>query len=152
MGLNTMKLNKEQLWITRNVFHQIEQTIGIYPPECGGIIGAKEDGIISEFYFDRLGKRSFEVYSPDVESINSILVNDWMPHNIYMVGIVHSHRGGLSIPSCADVAYGLQILHALDTVDSFYLPIVTRNQNMEIHGYIICRDDGRCRELPISII
>ena len=148
-----MILDKRQLRITRNVVQQIEQTIGLHSPECGGILGAKEDGVISEFYFDRLGKSSPEGYSPDVESINSILINDWMPRRIYMVGIVHSHSGNNQCPSCGDLLYGIHILNALDTVDSFYLPIATKqDDHLQINGFIICKDQGMCHSIPILVV
>lgn len=148
-----MILNKEQLRITSQVIQQIEKTIGMYPPEHGGILGAKEDGIISEFFFDRLGKSSSNGYSPDVESINRILIEDWMPRNIYMVGIVHSHSGNNQCPSCGDLFYGIHILNALDTVDSFYLPIVTKQDNhLQINGSIICKEQGRCYSIPILVV
>lgn len=129
-----MILDKEKLRITSEIIHQIEQTIGKYPPEHGGILGAKEDGIISEFYFDHLGKSSSNGYSPDVESINKLLIEDWMPRNVYMVGIVHSHNHNISALSCGDVHYGIQILQALDSVDAFYLPIITiSNEGVSLH-------------------
>lgn len=148
-----MNLDREKLRITDNVIRQIEQTIGSYPPECGGIVGAQEDGTVSEFYFDYLGKGTSNCYSPDVESINKVLAEDWMPRGIYMVGIIHSHDAQLQVPSCGDVYYGIQILQALDTVDSFYLPIATRQHNqLQINGYIICKDNGECYSIPIFIV
>ena len=154
--MSVVTLDIGQLRITRSVIQQIEQTIGLYPPECGGILGAKEDGIISEFYFDRLGESSSEGYSPDVESINSILINDWMPRGIYMVGIVHSHSQELYALSCGDIRYGIQILQALDTVDAFYLPVVTVSlQRMILHPYVVYSKkpaDVICKSIPLTIV
>jgi len=146
-------LDKEKLRITSEVIQQIEQTIGKYPPEHGGILGARDDGIISEFYFDHLGKSSSNGYAPDVESINKLLIEDWMPRNVYMVGIVHSHSGNNQCPSCGDLFYGIHILNALDTVDSFYLPIATKQGNhLQINGFIICKDQRTCHSIPILVV
>ena len=151
-----MILDKEKLQITSEVIQQIEQTIGKYPPEHGGILGAKEDGIISEFYFDHLGKSSSNGYSPDVESINRILIEDWMPRNIYMVGIVHSHNPEIFSLSCGDIHYGIQILRSLDTVDAFYLPVVTVSSHKTIlHPYVIYSKkptDIICKDIPLTIV
>ena len=115
----------EILKISRSVYMQICNTLGKNPPECGGVLGARENDQITEFYFDETGKSSSTGYAPDVVAINNMLVNDWMPNGILMVGIVHSHANQNKIPSCMDVEYGIRILRALDTVDEFYIPIVT---------------------------
>lgn len=146
--MDTLKLSK-------NVFSQILDTIGKYPPECGGILGAKEDGIITEFYFDEHGTSSANGYAPNVQMINEMLIHDWMPRSVLMVGIVHSHSNGISVPSCGDISYGIRILQALDTVDKFYLPIVTTDHgNTEISCYGIYPDPERqfvCRRIAYEL-
>lgn len=145
----------ETLKISRNVYLQIIDTIGKRPPECGGVLGAHENGNTTEFFFDEHGLSTPNGYTPDVQSINEMLVNDWMPRNILMVGIVHSHSNGIAVPSCGDVAYGIRILNALDTVDRFYLPIVTTNEKgFHITGYVIrhnAEGNPECRAVPVQI-
>ena len=146
--MDTLKLSKE-------VFSQILDTIGKYPPECGGVLGSHESGIVTEFYFDEHGTSSVNGYAPNVQMINDMLIHDWMPRGILMVGIVHSHANGVAVPSCGDISYGIRILQALDTVDKFYLPIVTTNRgNTEISCYGIYSDPERqfvCRKIAHEI-
>lgn len=85
-----------------------------------------------------------------------MLANDWMPRGILMVGIVHSHANGVNIPSCVDVDYGIRILQALDTVDEFYLPIVTVIDGVfKLTCFVITKHDDRkyvCREVGIIVV
>lgn len=143
------------LRISNDVYKQILDTIGKLPPECGGVLGAKEDGEITEFYFDEHGMSSENGYAPNVHMINEMLINDWMPRGILMVGIVHSHANGIPVPSCGDIGYGIRILQALDTVEEFYLPIVTvQDGEMKLSCFVICADPERqyvCRQISFSI-
>lgn len=150
-----MKMNMESMKITKAVLERIEGTIGQRLPECGGVLGAGEDGVISEYYFDHDGKGSKHGYAPDVEGINHMLEAEWMPRGVYMTGIVHSHENGVGVPSCCDVGYGARILQALDTVDVFYLPIVTIDeQGVKLHAHMLQRDAERgfvCRQIPLEV-
>ena len=111
--------------ITRAVYDAIIDNLSARTTECGGVLGAGANDIISEFYFDATGQSNPGGYVPDVNAINEMLIKDWMPRGVLMVGIVHSHVNGVGCPSCGDIGYGIRILQALDTVDRFYLPIVT---------------------------
>lgn len=146
----------EALKLSRRVYAQIMDTLGRVSPECGGVLGAGEDGLITEFFFDATGRSTATGYTPDVAAINELLVRDWMPRGVLMVGIVHSHANGNCVPSCGDVGYGIRILQALDTVDRFYLPIVTvRGGSAELFCYAVYQDvEGRfvCRRLPYELL
>lgn len=145
-----------EIRITCQVLEQIKETVGKLPPECGGVLGASKDGIISEFLFDSLGKSTPTGYAPNVEMINQVLTNDWMPRGIVMVGIVHSHANGIEVPSCMDVNYGIRILHELDTVDKFCLPIVTVvNSIFKMTWFVIAKDENGeylCRKADHVVI
>ena len=146
----------DALKISNDVFSQILATIGNCPPECGGVLGAGNDGIITDFYFDVTGKSTPTGYSPDVTAINDMLSNDWMPRGILMVGIVHSHANGNNVPSCGDIGYGVRILQALDTVECFYLPIITTNNGQVcMDCYVICPDEQHdyvCKKIGWDIV
>lgn len=116
----------QKLVLTNQVLEAIKQTIGSRPAECGGILGTDDTGIITSYYFDETGTGTEDSYEPDVETINSILTNEWLPKGIQMVGIVHSHANGHDVPSCGDIHYGMRILQSLDEQEKFYLPIVTQ--------------------------
>ena len=142
-----------EMRITKEVLKQIKETVGRLQPEHGGILGATTDGTISEYYFDADGTSTPTGYVPNVSMINNVLTNDWMPRGILMVGIVHSHANGVNTPSCVDVGYGIRILQALDTVDKFYLPIVTVEDGMfQMTSFAIMKDSVEyvCRKIDYS--
>ena len=144
------------LKITHDVYNEIIKNLSTRSTECGGVLGAGADGIVSEFYFDATGKSLPSGYAPDVTAINDMLINDWMPRGILMVGIVHSHANGVSVPSCGDISYGIRILRALDTVDMFFLPIVVfRDGQAEMVCYGIFSDPVHnyiCKKIPYEIV
>ena len=45
----------DTLILSKSVFSQIMDTVGKRPPECGGVLGAAEGEIVTEFYFDEQG-------------------------------------------------------------------------------------------------
>ena len=145
----------EPLRLTQSVYFQILDALGSHAPECGGVLGAQLDGPVTEFYFDETGTGSAHGYAPDVQAINALLMHDWMPRGIYMVGIVHSHANGVRVPSCGDIGYGIRILQALDTVDRFYLPIVTVSEHQpELTAYVIRPDPDRqyvCQKIACEL-
>ena len=137
------------LKISNNVYHEIIASLGTAPIESGGVLGAKSDGIVTKYYFDKSGMSSPQGYSPDVSAINSVLSKDWMPQGIYMTGIIHSHNSGNKYPSCMDIGYGARILGALDTVTEFYIPIFTlENETPNIACYKICYSENN---IPICV-
>ena len=143
------------LQLIQTVYQQICETIGTRAPDCGGVLGADEKGIITHYYFDESGKSTASSYEPDVEQINHVLLNDWMPQGIYMVGIVHSHANSACVPSCGDIAYGIRILQALDTVTEFYLPIITVDGSIKLYGYILSPDPEHlfiCQQIECEIV
>ena len=144
-----------RITLTPKVYSQICHTLTSHLPESGGVLGGTADGIITDYYFDATGISRPDAYIPDVEAINRVLAEDWMVRGVLMRGIVHSHANGVDVPSCGDIAYGVQILAALDTVEEFYLPIVTvENGEFRMAGYVLRRnDEGRvlCRAVPVVI-
>lgn len=79
-----------------------------------------------------------------------------MPQGILMVGIIHSHASGNTVPSCGDISYGIRILQALDTVNRFYLPIVTMDkEQIRMDWYTICQEEKHgfvCRKTEYDIV
>ena len=146
-------MNKIRLMQT--IYQQICETIGTHTPECGGVLGADESGIITRYYFDHTGISSENSYAPDVERINQILLHEWMPQGVYMVGIVHSHTNSACVPSCGDISYGARILQALDHLSEFYLPIVIIDDSVKLYGYTLSRDPEHqfiCKQTECEIV
>lgn len=123
--------------ITWEVYDNIKATIGNCMVETGGVLGAGCDDIIRYFLFDKECNPCNNAYTPNVDYINEVLETQWMPANIKMVGIVHSHKDGFPWPSCGDLDYGVQILNALDTVTRFYLPIVQCEAEFSINWFVV---------------
>jgi len=145
--------------ISLNVVRNIENTLCDQYVESGGVLGARllrnEPICVTEYYFDRTGIGSDHHYSPNTAQINNLLVNEWFPRGIFMVGIVHSHVNGVLVPSCGDLAYSERILKQLRYVDNFHLPIVTFFRGtFEIQSYEISLGNNsfNCNLEEISIL
>lgn len=141
--------------LTRDVWDRIRASLGTSAPEHGGVLGAGADGVISEYYFDRTGTSTVNGYSPDTEAINHMLIHDWHPRGIHMVGIIHSHSDN-PVPSCGDIAYGVRILAALAPLSRFDLPIaVVRDGTISIHGYalqIVGKKQVTCEPQELQVL
>ena len=150
------KNSTDKVYITQTVMVAIRDTVGRHPAETGGILGADTSSVISHYYFDHSGISKETGYTPDVTAVNKILADRWMPNNVLMVGIVHSHANMNCVPSCGDISYGIRILQALDTVDKFYLPIVTQTPNgVCMNFYVMLRDSERgfvCKQIEYAVI
>lgn len=124
-GLAGGRLAAGQLPITRTVYRRIEDSIGAWPAEHGGVLGGRRgDGVVREYYYDHSAYRGDGAYSPDAESVNRMLADDWKPRGLVLLGFVHSHPGGLAAPSAGDRDYAARILDALPRLDQLLIPIV----------------------------
>lgn len=132
--------------ITYEVCEKIKETIGKLPVETGGILGASPDGVIRHYLFDSASDQCPTSYTPNVDNINDVLESQWMPMNIVMTGIVHSHKDGFAWPSCGDLQYAAMILDSLDTVSSFLVPIVQCQSEYSIQWFLVEREsDGKMK-------
>jgi len=150
-----LTLERDCLRITETVYQSILRDLGGQPLECGGILGADQSGVVSAWYFDRTGKSSHNSYKPDVIAINRVLQEEWQPSGIYMLGIAHSHTAGKNVPSCGDIHYGIRILEALDTTDTFYLPILELSETRQtLFAFILYKNSQeqyQCRQITCQI-
>lgn len=113
------------IYVYQSVIDQIRSTIGVLEPERGGILGAKTaHSPISDYYFDISSQHQKDYYMPDCDKINEILERQWMPNDIYMFGIVHSHDAACPYLSCGDIEYARRIIEALSYTNTLFLPIV----------------------------
>ena len=108
--------------ITKETYDEICSHLFNTPAECGGVLGGRKGETVCAFYFDRTGSSSPEEYVPDYLTINGVL-DEWAADEIQMLGIIHSHKGNDSMPSCGDLYYCEQILLANEVLDEFLLPI-----------------------------
>ena len=113
----------KQLFITKQVEDQINETIGRHQPETGGILGSIDGGnTIDNYYFDYSADTSSATYSPDIDVINKV-VSMWNSKGVELVGFIHSHPKGNTAPSYADAEYVKEIMQALNIPTSFYMII-----------------------------
>ena len=110
--------------IAKEAYDAIVRAFTENEPECGGILGATPGQTITHFYFDKTGASTPWSYTPDCEAVNTMLLQEWAPAGVRMVGIIHSHSNAGNFPSCGDLHYAEQILRATN-LEELFLPIVT---------------------------
>ena len=130
--------------ITASAYAQICETLGTFPPECGGILGQR-NGIITDFCFDRKGDSLS--YSPDCEFLNA-QIEKWASDGIEFAGIAHSHPFGQELLSAEDIRYIKRILQSNNREENnrtLYFPVVipeSVENRFKIIGYEATADDN----------
>lgn len=113
------------LSLTRQVYDEIEGTIGCLAAETGGMLGGdRRKGLVTRFHFDGLAAKTGVTYTPDIAELNRVLSEEWGPQGVELVGFVHSHPGGPRRPSGGDITYARAILRAIPDMREVMLPIV----------------------------
>ena len=113
----------KQLTITKQVQDQINQTIGRFSPETGGILGSSDGGkTVDHYYFDHSAKTSSGTYSPDTATVNHIIAM-WNQKDVELIGVIHSHPKGNTAPSHGDAQYVKSIMNALNIPGGFFMVI-----------------------------
>src|SRR5262249_45172427 len=149
--------NRPRLQITRSVMEEIRKTIGGKPAEQGGVLGgSRKDGVVRHFYFDEGAARTGITYSPNVTTINKLLIEEGNPMEINLLGFVHSHPG-LRQPSKGDLEYARKILAAIPELRRLYLPIVITESDSGCYELIAFaavreKEDVRLEELELAVI
>lgn len=92
--------------LAETVMREIQSKLTM--PEMGGILGAYEDRIVTEFHHDSTGITSARNYIPDTDSLNEVL-RDWHCQGIKFVGFVHSHHINKKNLSTLDINYAKKI-------------------------------------------
>lgn len=114
----------------------IRNTIGVYSPETGGILGRGKDGVISHFLFDYNDESTSYKYVPSANYLNEYMENNWFSNSIAFCGMVHSHPNKAPSLSKGDLAYAKKIIESFDNLDHLYLLIVFDSEgNINIHYY-----------------
>lgn len=128
------------LKIARSVLDQIQHSVGALAPETGGMLGGNRDlGVVTHFHFDEQAHRTRVTYSPDCQTLNRVLSDEWNPAGVQLMGFVHSHPRGIRAPSGGDEVYAERILAAIPEMDRVLLPIVMATP-----------DNGRFELLPFA--
>lgn len=123
-------INKNIL-MTKEVYDQILDTIGVQPPETGGVLGRK-NGIICKYFYDGNADINPYRYVPNVENINPIL-SQWLKEDIEFAGLIHSHPENIKALSYADIYYARKILQE-NNLEYIIFPLVVKKA---IYMYLI---------------
>ena len=118
------------------IHEKIMSMYGIVPPECGGIIGGKDE-IITEYYHDfTTSDINSAVYEPNAEELNRVIHN-WSERGISFYGMVHSHPENEKMLSEDDISYIKELMCSLTDGTKLYFPIVFPKQTIVPYGVLL---------------
>ncbi len=146
------------LRMTREVYDEIRQTIGLRPAENGGALGREEDDDVIRYYvFDDTAHKTGATYSPNHELLNKMFKSNWNPRGIRLAGFVHSHPAGFTRPSRGDLYYADRILAAIPDLPALFLPIVQTvpdTRSFKLRAFVALREDGQLvdHEVELEIV
>ena len=112
------------MYIVKDVYQYICNSVPSVPPEIGGILGSM-DGVICKCQIDLGHPKSCGCfYSPNVDILNRT-INSWKKDGIHFNGLFHTHFFGVQTLSDGDIAYINTIMHAMPSyIHKLYFPIV----------------------------
>ena len=144
----------EEIRMTLAVYEKIRNTIGASRAETGGMLGGDiKNGTITHFFYDKNASRSAVTYSPDTETVNRLLTEDWNPAGVRLVGFVHSHPASFFRPSGGDEIYAARILAHNKEQKFMVLPIVQSSadtREFAMRMFIACRDGNGGRSIQFD--
>lgn len=114
------------LYIKKDIYKTIINTIGKISPETGGILGGN-DNIVLSFCFDYNADVTGSSYSPCLDEINN-QITKWAGDNIDFLGFIHSHEklAGLSFE---DIEYAKRIILKTNGLSKMYMLILTFDES-----------------------
>lgn len=147
-SLKTYLREPEPMIVSAGVALGIENTVGRFPAEQGGVLGGRPGGPVERFHFDGSADRTGSTYSPDVASVNRLIEQRWNPRGLRFKGFVHSHPVGFVRPSHGDEIYASRILSAIKDLDELLIPIAQSAGDgapYSLRGFRAVRRDHRVR-------
>ncbi len=131
------QLVADPVYVLDTVLAEIEADIAAHPPERGGaLLGAPGLSIVTEFLHDRWARTTGASYQPSLlsregdESLESSVHLVESATGLRFRGYVHSHPGGLDLPSGQDLVSFADTLRINPALRWLEVPIVT-NSNVE---------------------
>lgn len=139
------------MYFSVEVLKNIENTIGFFKPECGGIIAMDQEGVISDYYFDAYAGVGKASYIPSRLNLQNYIRENWSSQKLQFCGVVHSHPFcNTCEPSYIDIKMAVKIM-VINNMDKFYLLMV---QGHKMKLYCLTNDDlaqHSCQEEKIEI-
>lgn len=114
------------------VYKKIMETLGVYPPERGGVL-AIQNGIITDYYFDNEAEINSSIYIYKPSKQIGTVVDQWKAEGKGFGGLIHSHPGAGIQLSSWDIRFAKQLIER-NHLDGVFMPIFNRN---EIYFYYI---------------
>lgn len=112
--------------ITQTALNKIVFLSPKKPPETGGILGSKNDDVITDVIFDKRNLSNSNkmcCYAPDVVFFNK-QIERWLSSDINFKGVFHTHFAGVKTLSKADVKYVFSIMNNMpDEIVELHFPI-----------------------------
>lgn len=138
-----------EITMSRSVVCKIMCSIGIHPPETGGILlGPVGTDKVTDFYFDSTAQCSGATYTPDHVTLVRMLKHEWLPAGIDFKGFVHSHPGSFDRLSSGDMDYIARLLARNPDMNYFVAPIVIPWQ-FRLRPIVVPRDRPRVQRNAI---
>lgn len=133
--------------ISRGLLDVLHESLPVYPPESGGILGSLDGRKIDNVVFDIPSQESAMgcAYSPNVNFLNN-QIKQWQCCGIHFMGIFHTHFYGIRTLSLADKKYIKTIMCTMpSSINCLLFPIYVLPKRIFI-GYRAIRKDG-CVEI-----
>ena len=111
-----------QVFINKNVFDKICNSLGRFNYETGGVLGMVNDTVV-EFEFDTYSSHELYEYYPTTELFENIINDVWISADISFCGIVHSHLHNNKL-SAQDISYCQEIIKANSAFDELIIGIL----------------------------
>jgi proteasome lid subunit RPN8/RPN11 len=156
ISISPAAMNKPApLVFTQAAWSAIESTVGAAPAETGGPLGGtRGSGVIEEFHLDHNSDRTSVTYYPDLQTVNTLMREEWNPAGINLLGFVHSHPRGSTHPSRPDLEYSQRIMQGIPELDRFVLPIVQTAPDtgrFSLGGYAAVRNGSRATLVDLDV-
>jgi len=134
------------MYILKNVYKQIQATIGTLLPESGGIIAIDRNHCIAGFFFDEKAAFGKPSYVPSTIIIQEYVRENWSNGELSFCGIVHSHPVcNVCEPSYIDIEMARKIMLVNNMKELFLLMV----RDKEIKLFTVSNND--CKEIKLEI-
>lgn len=140
-----------KLKITTDAYQNIVKDIASKTPEQGGILMG-ENGIITDFIYDKNAQTTGSTYSLDVAYLNPI-IKELKKEGKQLMGIIHSHPYRCSELSHPDREYFLSQFKNFPSLDFMYTPIVFSAKQDEFAFFpYVFHKDGTIETAELEIL
>lgn len=136
----------DDIRILASVYQKLVSELPYPPPECGGILGCKDNTICEIWIDSRPQVNDALVYEPDIKGINH-QIYQWQKNGVRFCGLFHSHIAEEETLSGDDITYIRRIVRAIPRdYGQLLFPVVIPNKKV-----ILYYANGQDNDLYFSI-